>query len=925
MIRMKINLSSDRRNYLMRGASLGAIALLTMSPAFAQGTGDGGNNSVESVVVTGTLIKGIQPVGAHVVGFSAADIQSTGAMTTDQVLSNIPQISSTFNTAPQTNTAGGVGHDTQPKPVIRNLNSAGGAATLVMVDGHNLVGDGVLQTTPDPTTIPAMVLQRVDVVPDGGSSIYGSNAVAGIINFITRRSFEGFQAQTSIGTTGNYDSFQVGAIAGHDWGSGGAYLAYDYRSNGAQFAADRPYPRENLIPLGGTQDNRSFACALPNVTAGSNKYALTINNVANTPGALAAAAVLGQNRCDTTELYSSTFGKEDQHSLFGKLTQQITPDITFTLTASYARRDSTGYSPPLSATNQTITNANPYFQSINGETKQQVSFNLQPVFGNNVLVTDKFENYSVTPDLDIKLGGSWDLDLLGNYGRSVIHQWTPSMNNVTLDNALTSSDPAHAINPYNLSLSDQGVLEQIQNFGNYSSAIQQLAQLRAIARGSIFSLPGGDVQLAVGGQYDYEGLDAVNLNGPTGQRSGAPVPGGLVIAKDVHRIVRSVFGEVVVPLIGDANALSFVHSLALDVSARYDSYSDVGSTSNPKIGVTYEPFDGLTFRGNMGTSFNAPSMADKQGATDTRLFESGTSTSRAPLNSAPGSATTPAQDAIDALRPSFLIAGGSRDLQSQTANTYSYGFDYWPKFAPGLELSLTRWHVSLYHLIAQAPYRDASQLYTIPAYSAYYILRPTQAQLEQATAGIVHAGFQESFAPYYQNGPNNTPYALVDARRHNIGNQFDEGLDFHVSYTVPASFGVVDFGLDGSDYTKSARQAYTGGPISDLLQYNLSPYALSTHISLTAGELTGRVTLNYSAGYDVHGVTNQTHVTAFEPINLYLNYNMSKLWDPLTDTSIGLTVNNLFDENPPFYNNGGGTANGSTLGRYFQINLQKKF
>jgi iron complex outermembrane receptor protein len=647
--------------------------------------------------------------------------------------------------------------------------------------------------------------------------------------------------------------------------------------------------------------------------------------VANTPGALAAAATPGQNRCDTTQLYSSTFGQEAQHSLFGKLTQQITPDATFTLTATYVRRDSTGYSAPLSATNQTITNANPYFQSINGETSQKVSFNLEPVFGNEILITDQLENYSVTPDLDITLSDDWDLNLLGTYGRSVVHQWTPSMNNVTLDNALTSSDPNYAIDPYNLSLSDQGVLEQLQNFGNYSTSTQQLAQLRAIARGSIFSLPGGDVQLAVGAQYDYESLAATNLNGPTGQTGGAPVPGGLVISADVHRFVQSAFGEVVVPVVGDANALPFVHSLALDISGRYDKYSDAGSTTNPKIGITYEPIDGLTFRGNMGTSFNAPSMADKQGATDTRLFESGTTTTRAPLNSAPGSATTVAEDLIDAHRPSFLIAGGSPGLQSQTANTYSYGFDYWPKFVPGLELSLTRWHVSLYHLIAQAPYKDGSQLYTIPAYSAFYILRSTQAQLEQATKGIVHAGFQESFAPYYQNGPDNTPYALVDAGRHNIGNQFDEGLDFHIAYTMPVSFGFMDFGLDGSDYTKSMRQAYSGGPFSDLLQYNLSPYAFSTHIGMKAGPFTGRVTVNYSAGYDVKGITNQTHVSAFQPVNLYLNYDMSDMWAPLMNSSIGLTISNLFDEDPPFYNNGGGTANGSTLGRYFQINLQKKF
>src|ERR1700761_5669069 len=296
---MRFSSSARVRTSLMRGISWGALALFAVSPAFAQQASPPASDSVESVTVTGTLLKGEAPIGAHIVDVNTDDIKATGAVTTNEVLSNIPQINSLFNTEPVTATAG-VGHDTQPKPVLRNLNSAGGAATLVMVDSHNLVGDGVLATTPDPTAIPAMVLQRVDVVLDGGSSIYGSNAIAGIINLITRKDFDGVQVQTQLGTTtaSDYNTIEVGLMAGHNWGSGGFYMAYEYRYNSYQYASDRPFPRQNLIPLGGTTDSRSTFCDLANITAGSTTYHQTTTAVPNSPGGLAASITPGVNKCD---------------------------------------------------------------------------------------------------------------------------------------------------------------------------------------------------------------------------------------------------------------------------------------------------------------------------------------------------------------------------------------------------------------------------------------------------------------------------------------------------------------------------------------------------------------------------------------------------------------------------------------------------
>jgi iron complex outermembrane recepter protein len=209
----------------MLGASLGALAIAPA--AYAQGQGAAPN--VEAVTVTGTLIKGINPVGTSAVTVDAGDIASTGQVTMDRILETVPQVSNIFNTVPVSGT-NDVGTSRGVVPRIRNLNVSGGASiTLLLVNGHNMVGVGSLNTTSDLSEIPSMVIQRVDVVADGGSSLYGSDAVTGTINVITRKSYEGFETQGSFGTAnGGYSQYNLGAMAGHSWGSGNAYLAYQY-------------------------------------------------------------------------------------------------------------------------------------------------------------------------------------------------------------------------------------------------------------------------------------------------------------------------------------------------------------------------------------------------------------------------------------------------------------------------------------------------------------------------------------------------------------------------------------------------------------------------------------------------------------------------------------------------------------------------
>ena len=139
------------------------------------------------IVVTGTLLRGVAPIGTNVIGVTRQEILETGAASSNDLLASIPQVGN-FGTVPVGTAAFGL---PIVRPNIRNLAAAGGSSTLVLLNGHRMVGAGVLQTSVDPSILPPEVIDRLEIVPDGGSAIYGSDAIGGVINFITRNRFNG--------------------------------------------------------------------------------------------------------------------------------------------------------------------------------------------------------------------------------------------------------------------------------------------------------------------------------------------------------------------------------------------------------------------------------------------------------------------------------------------------------------------------------------------------------------------------------------------------------------------------------------------------------------------------------------------------------------------------------------------------------------
>lgn len=837
----------------------------------------------KDIVVTGTLLRGIAPVGTNVIGVNREQIVASGAASTNDLLASIPQIGN-FGSVPS-----GTGSFGLPivRPNIRNLGASGGNTTLVLVNGHRMVGAGVLQTTVDPSIIPPDLIERVEVIPDGGSSIYGSDAIGGVVNIITRKRFNGISANAKYGFADNYQTVDASLTAGKDWGSGSFFAGYAYAWHDNILGKDRDYVTANNTPRGGT-DFRTNTCSPGNVTSLTTGINYALPGLA--PGT--------QNLCDTNA-YTDIYPRETRNSVYAGLTQKLSDHLDYSATAYWSQRKTRTLTtqPGVSGV---ITIANPYFHSVAGEFAQNVALSFADVFGPSVVSDATFESWGFTNELRGDLGPSWQFRASANVGRSYNLVLDNTINTTAATNALGGTTLATALNPYNPAASNPAVLAAINNYQNYGKATQDLAEARLVFDGTLFALAGGDARLAIGGEYHFEDLaSSINL-APRGDYTG-------MINSSTGRHVKSAFAELLVPLVGKDNGSPGLRGLEVSGSVRYDSYDDVGDTTNPKIAVNYKPIDDLTLRGDWGTSFHAPSLADTTSTADARAQILLFSPFRA-ANSSP----------LDLFRPTIVLAGGNPNIKPESATTWSAGFDWKPHTIPGLVASATYYNVHFTDSIGLVPFLLPT-LYSNPNYSSYYILSPTLAQLTTAVGSTPLNG-APSLASLYVG---TSPYVFIDARRNNLGAIHTDGIDFNLSYTRATHFGAVYASIAGTYTLDRDEQAVTGGSFTNALANGTGRLNFVADVGAKVGHFAGRAQLNYRDGYPILGVTNQTHVDSFKTVDLFFSYDLGAK-GVLHDTMLTINVDNVFDQDPPYLNSSTGYTNGSTLGRLVSFGIRKK-
>jgi iron complex outermembrane recepter protein len=831
------------------------------------------------IIVTGTLLRGVAPTGSQIQRVDAAEIATQGITTTSQILQSIAS-DVNFNSRPQVGAY--QAFQTVNRPTLRYLgaSNSGGSSTLVLLDGHRMPGMGIYQTTPDLDAIAPGAIASIDTVTGGGSSIYGSDAVGGVMNIITRRKFDGAEVSGHFGFADDFYQWDASATIGKNWERASLWATYSYAYTDMLLFGDRDYARNwdyiNNVP----NDTR---CSPGNIQVGANFIPLTAN------GTAAGAANPIGNRCDTF-LNRAYFPEMSRHSAMAGLDVELSDAISFDVRAFYAHRDSTTAN---TATDYSIAGAG-----------GQILGNLSPTFGPSQLATSTLNTWGVTPRFTVKLGSDWQAIAFYNYGEGISKFTGNGYSATDLLTAYRAGNFDPLTGTFPNTPGGQAALAAQRTRFSLSRGEHRIHNARLSFDGPLISLPGGEVRVAGGGEILHEEYNITTGSGPIGTA---------LRQRANDRTIKSLFGEVSIPLFGADNAAFGLRTLTLSGSGRYDDYEDFGDTFNPKFGLTWVPVEGLTIRGNWSKSYQAPSLAE-------RFDVSPSSLAVYPAMFFPNPAF-PAGTKQDLI----LYPGSSPTLGPQKATTWEAGADLRPAAIPGLSLSGTYYSIDFKGRIGNPPFFNPAVFY--PQFTGNYIMFPTAAQIAahvaQASVGA------EQAAPYLADP--SLVYALIDARSTNLSSVKTTGIDFNLNYTRKTSFGSIFGQVSGTYVATYDVLAFVGGPTSHRDANAISPLRLQAMLGTKVGDFFARATLQHTSGYEVAAspaALNQTEIGSFNVVNFAFSYDINGA-SALKDVQLTLNVDNAFDQDPPRYNGVINTSlpgfSGFTLGRMVQLGLRKRF
>ena len=1027
--------NSAHKSRLLLGTALAMIAAASAGgAAFAQG-----NRDTETVVVTGTAIRGAAPVGANVITMDTAAIEQTGAVTTQDLLTNIPTLSGFGNQGAGTDARGGLGTadaSGSSSPNIHSLGASSSSTTLILVDGHRVPLSGLSHTLVDPSIIAPEAIARVDVLPDGTSAIYGSDASAGVVNIITKKKYSGLDFSAQFGGAEGYSRSALGVSFGKAWDDGAAMVAYNFQSNSRLMTSDRPFLASNLVSRGGF-NGASFNCA-PATIAGNGTTGTTgtapVYVYPYTAASIGSTSVptggISSAPCDVNNV-TSLLPSEVRHNALVSFTQQfgdrvnVNVDFGFsnhvtqnrvsrgTMTsiafgpgsaanasleplsaaavASYNAVATANGQATITATNVTqasstaLKNAlllgaqvNPFYQSgtTGLTTSEAVRYDFNDLFGPGAYTKGGQLDVFMAGSIDVNLFGDWvatlnataGLDNSTSKSRGTVNgnaanlalNGTVNANGTAVTGASTSAQAdqfglggtlnatrvpltaANALDVWNPAATNKtSATVRDQLLDNTAAALtqQQLNDLKLSFTGTLFELPAGPVKTAFGIEYMMNNfVTGANVTGAT--IFGFVNPN----AFKANRTEWAQFLEFRIPLVDADMNVPLVQSFDLDIAGRHDHYSTFGDTENPKVSFSWVVTDGLKFTGSYGTSFVAPALTALPvgfGAGVAVNANGGNQGVLASHVNAPGSWCA-AGCVLDTAHTGLTITGANNS-DPETALTHTFGIDLIPgRFIPalnGLHINVGYWDNKSKGLITTPTLANEAQ---VPGLQSQLLLAPpggwtpTSPALLAAIQGIPLNGTLQPVIWYvYHNVQQNAFNILAN------------GIDFDVNYAFQTDHAG-DFTLDlaGSDKLRFDETPYPAGASTRFL----NGYNVNTTFSSLA--FTGRVSLNwhmdaYSVGLSVNyvnpylfqttnrqvnpviqdGITFQ-HVNASYPVDLHLGYTVPNDWSPYTTgMTISVTVNNVFDQEPPFYDSGLGydPNNASPVGRVSMVSIRKKF
>lgn len=711
-------------------------ALLSVT-AYAQAPDEGGGvessevtQGVDEILVTGTRVRDPNLKSASpVIGLSSEALQISGSPTLDRVLNNLPQIAPSQNGT--SNRGGGI--------ATVDLRKLGPTRTLVLVNGRRFVpasGQGVV----DLNSIPSSMIKRVDVVTGGASAVYGSDALAGVVNFILDDRFEGLSLRAEAGIAGEGDgrTTLIEGVFGSNFSDdrGNITIAASWAKRGSILAGDRPAFAVSVnggsaTAPAGRIDNIGLN---PNPTAGSflgsggtvRDYAFTSdgNGIRGFINTLPTATAQGDRYNFSDKEYLQI--PLDRKSVSALAHYEVADNITAFVEAFYTSSEvrlRQGESPLTNATLSPTNAALP--QSARDMLALRPDPTANAIFQRRLLELGPRLQEITTDTLQLnaglrgELGGGWSWEAFYGYGKTdqerlVLGGASQSRINASLlgcpgstaqllgcrvidffgPNSLTAADIAYIGIPV--------AKDTIAFQRDFASAS---------VTGPIFDLPAGTVNVAFGAEYRKDSFrslpDAAKIRGDLAGFDPSAATAG-------NFDVKEVFGELVVPLLADK---PFFERLDIEAGIRYADYSSVGGVATYKLGGSWQPVSDLRARVMYQRATRAPSVFELFQAGDTQALTFTdpcatilpTGTPR-PVTSAATAAICQLQGLADPRTTNFTQVSrtldvnnvGNPDLREEKSKTLTAGVVLTPRFVPGLTLSVDYYDIKVEGYINRA-------------------------------------------------------------------------------------------------------------------------------------------------------------------------------------------------------------------------------
>lgn len=854
----------------------------------------------DEIVVTGTLIRGSQPVGAQLLVLDRLEIEKTGLSTTAEVIQTLPQ---TLGAGPNGDTTSVPGlvdaANNRGFGSSINLRGLGADSTLTLINGRRVAPGGANGDFIDVSLIPLTAVERVEVLPDGASALYGADALGGVVNVVLREDYEGLETRLRYGTVtaGDQQEFQIGQVIGTNWDSGGVLIAYEYFNQDSLFSEDRDFAASSdLTPFNGENFGQPFSNP-GNISAGGQLFAIPTGQDGTNlqPSDLITGEVNLQNqRLGTTALPG-----QERHSVFATINQKLADRIELFSEFRYSDRSFESFASALGAS-LFVPSSNPFFvDPVGGSSTVVVQYNFFNELG-PLESTGNVESINAVGGGAINLFNDWRFETYTSYSReNTVEELDNFIDFAAVAAALADTNPDTAFNPFGDGLNTNPVTAATLGTSARRDLVSELLSVNFKADGSLFELPGGEVKLAIGGEYRLEDLKS-DLRFGT-----ANLPTGLF-----DREIFAFFGEARIPIIGEANSLPWIKSLDISVAGRFEDYSDFGTTSNPKIGISLSPVDGFTFRGTYSTSFRAPLLTEL----DTSGNSAGVFETDDPA--APGGRSN-----------IISLSGGNADLQPEDATSWSAGFDFAPDALPGLNLSVTYFDIDIEGRISR-PTVFASVLANESQFGEIITRNPdpgtAQAILDDTNISVRN----------FIGATGADIDAIVDLRLNNLGVTEVNGLDITAAYSVDTPIGSLGFSSNSSIYFEFQEAITAASPKVDVLDTIFNQVDFRTRNSISWSNDAGLSATGYINYTDNHtdNVSDPTReIGSWTTVDFNVSYNTQERFssDLLHGILLSVSVQNLFDEDPPFVNNPLGVAfdptNSNPRGRFIAFQVVKQW